>query len=251
MHNFIISGVIFIILSAAALCTMVFHRKLRPHYYSDETASVVRLIANIFVVMTSLVFGLMMNSSKNIYETIDSNVHAFATSIIVIDRTLRNYGPEADIARQKLEEYTRQALDAPTRGTDMAKNMRDSTGEALEDFGQALAEIEPTSRYKESLLVDIRQQYRNIVLQRWGLIEQSEGSMPVAIIGMLTAWLTLIFASYGYRSPQNIVTVSMVVVSAALISASLYLVLDMNVPFDGPIKISDMPLQRALGEIRQ
>lgn len=250
MNNFIISGAIFILLSAAALCTMVFHRKLRPHYYSDETAGVVRLIANIFVVMTSLVFGLMMNSSKNTYETIDNNVHAFATSIIVIDRTLRNYGPEADIARQKLEDYTQQALDAPTRGSDMAKNMPDNTGEALEAFGEALAKIEPTTSYKESLLLDIRQQYHNIVLQRWGLIEQSEGSMPIAIIGMLTAWLTLIFASYGYRAPQNAVTVSMVVVSALLISASLYLVLDMNVPFDGPIKISDMPLHRALSEIR-
>ncbi len=73
--------------------------------------------------------------------------------------------------------------------------------------------------------------------------------MPMPIIVMLTAWLMLIFASYGYRSPKNGVTISMIAIAALLISASIYLILDMDKPFSGPVRISDEPLKRALLEI--
>jgi len=40
--------------------------------------------------------------------------------------------------------------------------------------------------------------------------------------------------------------IGMFIISALLIAASVYLVLDMDVPFHGPIQISDEPLRRAL-----
>ncbi len=105
MDPIIIVTIIFFLLCLCALGTMFFHRKLKAHHYDDETAAVVRLVANIFVVMTSLVFGLMMNSAKNTYETVDKNVHAFATSIIVLNSSLKSYGPETADSREKLCSY--------------------------------------------------------------------------------------------------------------------------------------------------
>ena len=172
MHSIIISFAVFVILSLSALATMFLHRKMRPHYYSDETAAVVRLIANIFVVMTSLVFGLMMNASKNTYEAIDNSVHAFATDIIVLDRTLRNYGPEAAGARALLEAYVVEALRNPTRGSDNREDNPDETGRFLDDLGAGLSRIAPASPDKAQLFGDIRQQYHNFVEERWGLIEK-------------------------------------------------------------------------------
>lgn len=99
-------------------------------------------------------------------------------------------------------------------------------------------------------MVDIRQQYHGIIEQRWKIVEQSEGSIPGPLIGMLVAWMTLIFASLGYRAPQNPMVIAMFTASAFLIAASVYLVLDMNVPFHGPIQVSDAPLRRALAEMQ-
>jgi len=42
----------------------------------------------------------------------------------------------------------------------------------------------------------------------------------------------------------------MFLVSAALIATSVYFVLDMSVPFHGPIQVSAAPLHRALAEIQ-
>jgi ABC-type proline/glycine betaine transport system ATPase subunit len=41
------------------------------------------------------------------------------------------------------------------------------------------------------------------------------------------------------------------VLSALLISASQYLVLDMDIPFAAMIQISDAPLQRTLAELQR
>lgn len=100
------------------------------------------------------------------------------------------------------------------------------------------------------MLVDIRQQYHSLIEQRWKIVEQSEGAIPGPLIGMLVAWMTLIYASFGYRAPRRPMVVGMFTVSALLIAASVYLVLDMNIPFHGPIQISDAPLRRALAEMQ-
>jgi len=40
-------------------------------------------------------------------------------------------------------------------------------------------------------------------------------------------------------------------ISAALIASSIYVILDINEPFTGPIQISPAPLQRALVEMQR
>ena len=42
-----------------------------------------RLVVNLFVVMTSLVLGLMMNSARNTLETNNRNIRTLATDIIL------------------------------------------------------------------------------------------------------------------------------------------------------------------------
>jgi hypothetical protein len=68
---------------------------------------------------------------------------------------------------------------------------------------------------------------------------------------MLVAWLALIFASFGFRAPKNAITATTLMVSAALIAGAIYLILDMDVAFSGPIQISPAPLERALAELQR
>ena len=89
MNSLWIALAIFGCLVAASLLMMHWYPKLASRHRDDDTNSVIRLVANIFVVMTSLVFGLMINSAKNTFESIDANFHGYATSMIIFDRTLR------------------------------------------------------------------------------------------------------------------------------------------------------------------
>ena len=203
------------------------------------------------MVTTSLVLGLLLNSSKNTYEAIDRNVHAFATDLIVLDRSLRHYGPEALEVRQRLAAYVRRAVEGtwPAWGAPILDDR--SAERLLDDVGNALTAIRPSEPARIELWREIEANFHNVVKRRWVLIEESEGTIPAAFLVMLVAWLVLIFASFGYRAPRNAVVVSTFVVAAVLIAGAIYLIIDMDVPFSGPIQISPAPLLRAEEQMRR
>ena len=248
--SFWVAVAVFACLSGASLGMMHFYPRLSERHRDDETNTVVRLIANIFVVMTSLAFGLLINSAKDTFQSVDAQVHEFATNIIILDRTLRSYGPAAQDVRKQLAAYVTEAIEHPRRSKDALEQRVSASTRLLDDIGTALAALTPPDGYRATMLTDARQQYHSLVQQRWRLIEQSEGAIPGPLIAMLVGWMTLIFASFGYRAPHNRMVTIMFVTSALLIAASVYLVLDMDIPFSGPIQVSDEPLRKALAEVR-
>lgn len=250
MESILVAIAGFICLISAALLMMQLYPRLSARHRDEETNTVVRLVANIFVVMTSLVFGLLINSAKNTFESIDGNFHTYATSLIIFDRSLKTYGLEGQPTRQHLVEYVEQAVANPYRGDEAMQHRKSNAVQRLDNIGSALAGIVPADRYHETMLTGLREQYHSLIEQRWRIVEQSEGAIPGPLIGMLLAWMTLIYASFGYRAPRNPMVVGMFTVSALLIAASIYLVLDMDMPFSGIIQISDLPLERALAEMK-
>ena len=250
MTNFTISVLTFVLLSSVSLLTMYFHARLPERHRDAETLATVSRNANIFVVITSLVFGLLITSAKNTFEAVDRNQHNYGTELILFDRILRDYGADANDARNRLVAYAEEALAHPARVEEIERTRQDRSGRALDAVGTALDDIHPADLFHQSLLSDAHNHYRDVVHLRWVMVEQSEGSLPMPILAMLLAWLTLLFLSHGYRAPQNAVVVSMLLVSAVLIAASVYLVLDMELPFKGPIQTTDQPIRRALNEMQ-
>lgn len=110
MREIVLSLAVFACLVAASLGCLFTYERLHDKYRHDNTANVVRLIANLFVVTTSLVLGLMINSAKNTFESIDHNVHSFGTELILFDRALRQYGPETTEVREILLSYLNRTL---------------------------------------------------------------------------------------------------------------------------------------------
>ena len=250
MNEFAVSVLTFLLLSGVALLSMYFHPHLAERHRDTDTATTVSRIANIFVVITSLVFGLLITSSKSTFELVDRNIHNYATDLILLDKVFRNYGNDAAAARAALRAYMEEAIAHPAQTNELEEGKTDTAGRALDRVAIALNAIRPSDAFHEDLLTAARNQYRDVVRLRWTIVEQSEGTIPNPIIAMLIAWLTIIFASYGYRAPKNAVVIAMILISAALISTSLYLVLDMDIPFKGPIRISYEPYYRALLEMK-
>ena len=121
----------------------------------------------------------------------------------------------------------------------------------LNQIGDRLEALAPADAKRLAAQQNATQQLQKVIEMRWVLAEQSEGVLPVPLICLLVAWLTLIFASFGFRAPRNATIVGTFIVSSALAAAALYLIMDMDTPFSGPIQVSPAPLQRALAELKQ
>lgn len=191
----------------------------------------------------------MLTSARQTFEVVDTNVHTFATELVQLDRSLRRYGPDASDARQRLVTYARGAVDATWGAGGLSG--REGTEPLLDDIGAALAAIRPSDPVRAESWREAHDTLQNVVRVRWELIEESEGTIPAAFLIVLVAWLVPIFASLGFRAPKNAVVSSSLVVAALLVSTAIYLVLDMDRPFSGVIRVSPAPLQRADEQLRK
>jgi Protein of unknown function (DUF4239) len=241
--------VVFICLSLASLCVLTFHDKFSSKAPQAETQGVVRIAANVFVVMTSLVLGLLINSVKGNLDRIDLNVHAFATEAILLDRALKAYGPETAEAHRLLVTYVERALEAVWSPAPLIEDAR--AEEILDRVDARLMEIRPNDPRQLELWSAANTRLQKLVELRWTLIAQSEGTIRAPMMVMIVVWLILIFASFGYQAPRNAAVVVTIVASAATIAGSIYLVFDMDRPFSGSLQVSPTPLQRALGYMRR
>lgn len=245
MAEYVVAILAFLSMMGAALLGL-FSKRTVPTEDVQATSSVVRLVGNLFVVMTALLLGLMLNSAKNTLETNNRNIRTLATEIILLDRTMRALGAEAEDGRRHLIEYVQNGLE---EGDILEEDPQAEA--ALDAVGAGLKAIRVSDQQKVELWDDAIRLYGQVVRQRWILIDASGGTIPTALIVLMILLLAVIFANFGYRAPHNTVVTATFLVAALLISAILCLIVDMDTPSTGLIEVSKAPFQRALAQLHR
>jgi hypothetical protein len=59
-------------------------------------------------------------------------------------------------------------------------------------------------------------------------------------------WLAMLFASFSLFARPNVTVVATLLVCALSVAGAVFLILELDRPFEGFIKISSEPLERAL-----
>ena len=83
------------------------------------------------------------------------------------------------------------------------------------------------------------------------LTEQADSSIQTPFLLVVVLWLGIIFASFGLFAPRNWTVYSVIGLSALSLSTAVFLILELDQPFSGLIRISDAPLQVLLREIHR
>jgi hypothetical protein len=244
--EFLVPAAAFVCFVAAAAAGAACNVKMPSRHLADDTMEVVRNSMNVFVVMTSVVLGLMLDSARNTFETNDRNIHALATELILLDRNMRTLGPEGDEIRRHLVDYVQDVLrEARIMDADPQAEA------ALDQAGLRLRTIMISDDQKLAVWNDGRQLYRQVERDRWVALGAAGGTIPPLLIATLITWLAAIFAAVGYRAPRNAVVTTTFVVSALLLSSALYLILELDRPASGLIRISSEPFERTLAELQR
>jgi len=249
MDEYALGVVVFACLLAASLGSLAIYRRFPSHRGDDETLTVVRLVANIFVVMTSLVLGLLINSAKNTLDSVDRNVHAFGADLIMLDRWLQHYGAEANGARQRLLAYAEHA--ARMIG-DYQGTSTDRRGEEmLNEVGATINALRPQDAERRAVLQSAQQQFVKLSELRWLIVGNTRGTIPAPLVVLVVGCLMLVFASYAWHAPANAVVVASFLAASLLLTAAIVLILDMDRPLTGPVRVAADPVLRAVTEMRQ
>jgi hypothetical protein len=195
----------------------------------------------------AVVLGLLISSAKDFYDTQSKEVVHLSASVLMLDRLLAHYGPEAMKARAALRASVASALDA--RGSAYGK-ARSGTGvgEVVLDDIEALS---PKDDKQQSLKAQALNTIFQISQTRWLIFEQDTVHMPTLLLTMLILWLMLLFVSFGIFAPRNLMVMSGLFLTAAAVCGAVLLILEMYHPQNGMIPVSDMPLRETFAKLGQ
>jgi hypothetical protein len=252
MTSVVLGFGVFILLSLTSLAALHLHPRLRGDQLDDKTHDAVKVGVGMVVVLSALVLGLLIASAKTTFDTATRDLKRFSTQIVLLDRTLRAYGPEAAPARSLVEHYVELAL-AGTWPTDQKPAVVEDpeAEQLLYQLQGAILGFMPEGPKQRALSDELKAEVRRLIELRWSLVEQAAESLNVPLLSVLLIWLMLVFASFGYNAPRNALVIITFVLCAASIGGALFLVIQMNRPFEGLIKISPAPLQNTLAHVRE
>jgi hypothetical protein len=236
-----------------ALFGIWLHNRLPRHHLDNDSFEIVKLGAGMLATITALVLGLLVSSAKGTYDTMNDGIRQVSAKTILLDRTLAQYGPEAQAVRDQVKRSIAAAVEAAFRRehTGASGLTASQSTNRVEAVQGRLRELTPQTGPQRQLLVEANQIAGDLAQTRWLLMEDAQNELPIPLLVILICWLTVLFVGFGLFSPRNATVVTVLFVCACSMSAAIFLVLEMNRPLDGVIKVSSAPLRHVLEHLGQ
>lgn len=249
MSALAIGGAVFGCLFGGALLGLFLRRVLPEHHLSSETRDVVRLGMGLLATMAALVLGLLIASAKGSYDAQSHELTQVAANVMLLDRLLALYGPETKAAREFLRRAVSRGLDLmwPQGGSRPAD--LDPQATRAEGFYDEIQALTPQSDAQRSLRAEALRISTDLGRTRWLVFAQEGSSIPFPFLTMLIFWIVVIFVSFGLFAPLNTTAVTTLFVCALSVSGAIFLILELDQPFQGFIQVSSGPLRLALGHL--
>jgi hypothetical protein len=208
---------------------------------------IIKLGTGLVATMAALVLGLLIGTAKSSFDAQRNGFQRLATDIVLLDRTLAHYGTGAEPAREQLAKMAADMSNGlwPSDGSPRRSLADDRL---TSDGGTLLAAIQGLSAQDEwhkAVQSHAAQVSADLARQRWELSQPDTDSLPIAFLVVLAFWLFVLFTSFGLFSPANVTVVFVLFVCAMSVAGAVLLIVDLDQPFDGLIRLSDAPFRDA------
>jgi Protein of unknown function (DUF4239) len=261
MSAFLDAAIVLLVLLGSSVLGFSIRPLLSERHRSREVIDFVQLVVAMLVTFAALVLGLLTSSVKGSFDKVGNQLRGLAIEIIQLDRSLREWGAETEPIRELLRAYTASAI--ATTWTEEPK--------PAGDYYPAKVPTNPASRLESSVLEDIlariehgiRQlephdpmhrrlqgtsitQFEALMQTRWRLVEEAGTSISTPFLVILVFWLGVVFASFGLNAPRSLLSYTTIALGAVSVASAIFLILDLDTPFDGIFSVSSEPMRHAL-----
>ncbi len=250
MSPMAISWIVFGCVFGGSLIGMLIHRIVPEHHLGADSKDVMKLAMGVLATMSALVLALLISSAKTSHDTQSNEITQMAADFIQLDRVLAHYGPETKDARALLYQTVAHGLgqSQSVSGHSQALDSAATTSSA-DSFFEKIQQLQPRSDFQRSLYAQAMQISAELSRNRSLLLEQTAGSIPMPFLVVLIFWLSMLFTGFGIFAPSNATIIGVLLVCALSIAGAIFLILEMDRPFEGLIQISSAPLRNALAHL--
>lgn len=231
-----------------ALLGLLLGRLLPEGHLRDHSRDTIKVVTALMATLAALVLGLLISSAKNTFDAVDTAITQSSARIILLDRALANYGPETKEVREHLRNTVVAGVEMfwPEEKAEGAGLAGFERANAMEVLQAKIRELTPATDLQRQLRSQAEKLSGEMLESRWLLIAQAQRSLPMTFVVVLLFWLTMLHISFGVLAPRNATVITMLLISALSVSGAMFIILEMDHPLHGMIKVSNAPLRKAL-----
>jgi hypothetical protein len=249
MNTTLTALIVFGCLLGAVLIGRTIRGLLPEDHFTADSRDTIKLAMGLVATMAALVLGLLVSSAKGSYDAERSEVIQMAAKVAFFDRVLTNYGPEAAGARAGFHEVVKDAVRQMWPGeagvpVHLAPDTR--AGNAVYSAIEGLSPHDDTQRKLKDQATTLATDFAQL---RSLLVAQSVASISEPMLIILVSWLVVIFLGFSVLAPPNATVILALMVSALAVSGAIFLILELDQPFSGLIRISSEPMLNALHQL--
>ena len=205
MNPLSIGLIVFACVFGGALFGMFLGTVLPKEHLSADASDVIKVSMAMVATLAALVLGLLTASAKSSLDDKEGELRAAAAQVILLDRTMAEYGPETAQARDLLKQILVARIDqiwpeesearGDPGGDQSRKRDRSRPGGASRSFAE--------ERCAALASIDRAADHPGHRLERWTVVEQLGSSLQWPFLVVVVFWLAIIFASFGLFAPRN------------------------------------------------
>ncbi len=249
MSAIAVAALVLVSLVLAILIGGWLRRCLPASHLSTETRDTVKLAVGLIGTMAALVLGLLVSSVKGSYDAERTQVIQMAAKVSFLNRVLALYGPTAVEARGQFRLAVEDAIrrlwpDERSLPAELKPNL-----EAGNSVFFTIENLPARDELQQKIKTIAETNMIELAQQRTLLVAQSQAAISMPMLIILVSWLVLIFASFSLLAPPNKTALTALLVSSLAVSAAIFLILELDRPFDGLMRIPSEEMITALKQI--
>jgi hypothetical protein len=224
-------------LGAGALGGFSLRRRLPQHHLSRESSDVIKLAAGLIGTLVALVLSLLISSANSFYNMVDAEYGEALTSIRQLDDRLKAYGPEASPVRAQLRTQVIEAFQTHWRDENFGpRPTKPVTWSEVEHRILALSPTNDAQRWNRERALEQAGQLDR--LQTMLRNQYRSHGVSLLVLVVVLACATVIFGSFGLYTDANGTVVVAIAAAALSVSTAIFLIAELNSPFEGVLQLS-------------
>jgi hypothetical protein len=243
MSPVLTSLTVFACVFGSGLLGMAVRGALPEHHSSGESKELIRAIMALIGTMSALVLGLLVASAKSTYDGQRDELTRSVANVVLLDRVLAQYGPESAPVRQELRSAVSAAADR------MFQPPSKRPAAFLGSLYQAVSSLPASSETQRALKATATSLLLELGRSRWLLFARNASTVSVPLLVAVVFWLSISFLSFGLFAKQNLTVVAALFLGALSVGGAIFLIVEMDSPFEGLLRLSDAPIRAALEQL--
>src|SRR4029453_6731521 len=242
--GFISAGCIF----GGVLLGMFLQKVLPEHHLDTPSKDTMKVGAGMLATLTALVLGLLVSSAKSSFDAMNAGIAQAGAKVMLLDHIPVDYGPETKEVREQLRHTVASVIERiwPEKKGGVGGLRALESVDAAKTIQAKLRELTPKNDLQKSLLAQASQISSDVLQTRLLLMAGQQNTLPTSFLPLLIFLLTSLFISFGLFAARNGTVLVVLLICALSVSSAIFVVLEMDRPLDGFIKVSSAPLRKAV-----